>query len=55
MIIWKKSIDRVYNIDSFSSDAPENILCEKWLILTPFLDRLKLVNLRTLEKISLFL
>lgn len=52
----EKSIDRIYKITTYSKEAPINILGENiWSSVNQLYREIELKNLRTLEKIELFI
>lgn len=52
----EKSIDRIYEITKYSSDAPQNIMGENtWKSIAPLYITHKITNLRTLEKTKYFI
>lgn len=52
----EKSIDRIYEITSYSSNAPQNIMGEKiWNSIEPLYTTHQVKNLRTLEKTKYFI
>ncbi len=52
----EKAIDRTYKIDEYSVDAPVNILGEDiWNVIGTIAEDYKFKNLRTFEKINLFI
>ncbi|VTR22846.1 Uncharacterised protein [Actinobacillus pleuropneumoniae] len=52
----EKAIDRIYKIEKFADEAPMQILGESvWEVIETFAEDLKFSNLRTFEKISLFI
>lgn len=52
----EKAIGRIYTIDHYSEDAPENILGDQvWKVLRKLVDTLEFKNLRTFEKTKTFI